>query len=281
MDSKTLKKKSYEQLKKIAKIHNITTSAPKTELINIIETEVSSRLLNLNILPNSNETQFTITSNVVVWGQIDTVLEGLLSTCLNKMEPLPGGTIYQADHCYRTLVKPGLWNRCEITIFDNDNDYDNVYVVFYNTEIKDIKEFVINSVKDIDFSWEPTNLDKGFFVNRYDWGYHHSGLYSHFKGDPTSFILVDEKWGKKLPINASKILEKLNDEELEDLHTQSNNEIFKLLSVKNTDFKQINKDVSIISGMGIQDKTFIDADWLYGRIIFNKNKEMIAFIINQ
>lgn len=204
---------------------------------------------------------FDIVSGTAVWGQIDTIMEGVMNyrKNINTVTNCNGLTHCQVNHAYQTKIKKGEWYRTIETI-DHEEDDKQTYVIYHHKEnpVINLKQIL----EDVSFSWNQDYTKKSIYVNRYDWGYHHHSEFKKNDTESTDFYLIDIDSVSPLYDDMIKILEESYDEDEEDEEIKNLINLIKRIGIN-----------------GVYDTTFSESEWLYGIMLFNDNNELITFII--
>ena len=204
---------------------------------------------------------FDIVSGTAVWGQTDTIMEGVMNyrKNINTVTNCNGLTHCQVNHAYQTKIKKGEWYRTIETI-DHEEDDKQTYVIYHHKEnpVINLKQIL----EDVSFSWNQDYTKKSIYVNRYDWGYHHHSEFKKNDTESTDFYLIDIDSVSPLYDDMIKILEESYDEDEEDEEIKNLINLIKRIGIN-----------------GVYDTTFSESEWLYGIMLFNDNNELIAFII--
>jgi len=202
-------------------------------------------------------------------------------------------------------------NRSEL----DDEDLYN-HVVLYHEDCTDPEDLLKRALKGVHFSRKPDWSLPYIYVNRYDWGYHHFGQFRALKGDPNGVFLVDEAWAKKLKTKVSKLKRKVTnddyDDEDDDYDDEDDDEdddyddwpfdetekILKALGARTipginrqseakkyemvervdllpSDDDEESQDEKIV---GVYDTTLKYAEFLIGRLVFDENRNLEAFV---
>ena len=204
---------------------------------------------------------FDIVSGTAVWGQTDTIMEGVMNyrKNINTVTNCNGVTHCQVNHAYQTKIKKGEWYRTIETI-DHEEDDKQTYVIYHHKEnpVINLKQIL----EDVSFSWNQDYTKKSIYVNRYDWGYNHHSEFKKNDTESTDFYLIDIDSVSPLYDDMIKILEESYDEDEEDEEIKNLINLIKRIGIN-----------------GVYDTTFSESEWLYGRMLFNDNNELITFII--
>ena len=235
------------------------------------------------------EVTFRINSDEVLWGQLETVLEGTMSEGFDgetNASALNGGTIYQANHQYRAKAKSGKWKKLEKII--NIGGYDEKHLIFCHEDC-DADE-ILERCKTVGFSWNPDFTKDVIFINRYDWGVHHQGKYEKFKRSDGEIFLVDKQWGLDIIGKANDILKcEDNDDDDDDDGSWYRTcipllEKLKCGSInKNLNINKINKNLYELTrngnSCGVVDVTFREEEYIYGRLVFDSSRNLEALVV--
>ncbi|DBA05191.1 TPA: hypothetical protein N0F65_005041 [Lagenidium giganteum] len=123
---------------------------------------VAAKLTKISAFP----AEFECTSGELLWGQVNTVLQGAASdsvdTTTGPKERLTGGTILQHNFSYRVAAKQGRWVVDEVAVGNCP-----AFVCYH--EDADARDLVRRAA-NVGISNMQTHEDKRVvYVNRYDW----------------------------------------------------------------------------------------------------------------
>ena len=229
---------------------------------------------------------FDIVSGTAVWGQTDTIMEGVMNyrKNINTVTNCNGVTHCQVNHAYQTKIKKGEWYRTIETI-DHEEDDKQTYVIYHHKEnpVINLKQIL----EDVSFSWNQDYTKKSIYVNRYDWGYNHHSEFKKNDTKSTDFYLIDIDSVSPVYDDMIKMLEESYDEEEDDEEDDEEEDEEEEEEEEDDEEEDDEEDEDEIKNLikeriginGVYDTTFSESEWLYGRMLFNDNNELITFII--
>uniref|UniRef100_A0A6C0JVC2 Uncharacterized protein n=1 Tax=viral metagenome TaxID=1070528 RepID=A0A6C0JVC2_9ZZZZ len=256
----------------------------------------------------STEFAFHIESKEIYWGQFDTILEGVgySTKCDNDVMKAPksiGSTHYQVVHQYKCRAKNGKWIKQVINFNDDSLGISDVdFVVVCHETVNPLE--IIKESLETTFSDEPDYTKDCRYINRYDWGYITRTHFDRYKMFATSFMMVDKIWADYVykfltdplfevsesfnvnPEGILKIRAKLEGGS-PSFNEKLNKCLAKLKTKKKVDDDELEKIFDngkvledSLKTYGIFDHTFKEYDWIYGKMLFEKEtKDLKAFVI--
>ena len=252
---------------------------------------------------------FECKSGVLLWGQLDTVLDAKADLKNERTfdgvkapECGIGGTIWSAAYEFHCQAMKGRWSKYYLKA---DGDTEK-FLFFCHDESLTPRQLVERG-KKLMFSRNPDpEADGGIFVNRYDWGYHYQTPFSaKWKTSDHDVILTDPSWKLDVPRKADDEDVSSDDEEEEEGDDEDdesadgeeelvdhinnpdrNPEV--LLPKLNAAWKNVGSNTIALMDSDGQDCGLLSSalnatpygEWIYGRLIFNENKQLIGFWVN-
>ena len=213
---------------------------------------------------------FNMSSGIAVWGQLDSIMDGTFNY-LNK-------TNVSESWPFFFKIKKGRWIR---TV----NEYEFGTAITYHHEDNPVAD--VNHVISSCFSYNPNAKETDLIqhVSRYDWGFNYYGLHRDLRDDDTSFYLIDLDYMLSVYNSKSRYDDDDEEEDEDDEYDEDDeasrftcDELKQLFQIDNED----NDDKYTIFGSNTAcyDRTFVGNDWLNGRMIFNDEQILEAFIIS-
>jgi len=230
---------------------------------------------------------FECKSGVLLWGQLDTVLDAKADLKNERTfdgvkapECGFGGTIWSAAYEFHCQAMKGRWSKYYLKA---DGDYEK-FLFFCHDESLTPRQLVERG-KKLMFSRNPDpEADGGIFVNRYDWGYHYQTPFSaKWKTSDHDVILTDPSWKLDVPRKGDD--ENVDNEEEEEGDDEDRNPEV-LLPKLNAAWKNVGSNTIALMDSDGQDCGLLSSalnatpEWIYGRLIFNENKQLIGFGVN-
>jgi len=167
---------------------------------------------------------FECTSGVLLWGQLDTVMEAKLNlddgmfdgwAAHTDQGGFGGGTVYMTVHKFKCQAAKGKWSKYlarpgqGFPSFQRDDDdihYPKLLVFYCHQDItpvqflKQVRHFGFWNNRDRGIPKNP-EVTKIVYVNRYDWAHlHETAFGTDWKpSGALEVVLVDSCWDMKLP----------------------------------------------------------------------------------
>ncbi|KAJ7472186.1 hypothetical protein FB451DRAFT_1135027 [Mycena latifolia] len=116
---------------------------------------------------------FTITSGEFLWGQLTSILQGLMTDAhdfpsTDDRTSSGGGTVLTQGYTYRAPAKVGVWKLAKVNGFGHSNREPDSWLAYHSS--CDPLELVLLA-RPVCWDTRAEN-PRVCWVNRYDWGYH-------------------------------------------------------------------------------------------------------------
>jgi len=242
----------------------------------------------------STTSSFVCTSGVLMWGQLDCVLDARSKPkngqeikydgTLGEPKPRGEGTAYWVTHHYRCKAEIGKWWK-RVYKAESEEEFGQfgIGLVFCHENYSP-KDIVTKAIT-VDFSWKPDWDAEVIYVNRYDWSWHHETSFGkRWKGLGTDVFLVDSDWALEgLPdddVEYDNLMYMLEREEEDDVDTEK---LLRLQKAKHKKEEATSKTIQLLDAednvCGLLSQDLHEAEWLFGRLVFNTNRHLIGFCI--
>jgi len=235
---------------------------------------------------------FECSSGVLLWGQLDTVMEAKLNLDDGKFDGWAaqadqggagGGTVYMRGHRFKCRAAKGKWTKY-LTKVD-----DELFGFYCHEDSLSPFDLVKHSMH-VGFSWDPPNpeVTRVVYVNRYDWAWHlHQTVFGP-EWKPSGFqfglevILTDPSWDMKLPPLPDEDEKKKQEVESDNREGPTPEEYLKRLEARysSQDEKTFILENNKEEACGLLSTDFNDHEYLCARLVFNGDKELIGMGFN-
>jgi len=247
-------------------------------------------------------TSFVCTSGVLFWGQLCGILtardneakgdkkyDGMLEDESKSSQYVEERGRFEMTFHHKCLAELGKWLMYQYHFKGKNGDVYSI-VLFCHESQTPMAIFNIANTIELGFDWEPDQNDsledQVLYVNRYDWSQyptHKCKFGNKWQRHWNDLFLVDPTWdiGKE-----PELREDFSDydSELDDDHEDYEmDKLFGMLKAKH-EKKESNKRYNLLDAednvCGLLAHRVITHEWIFGHLVFNKDRKLIGFSIN-